>query len=69
MRKRAPRMPKLTRILLWWSMGVIEIRNRLAVADSGEVLQEGTSKLWPLGPPLLDSFVMDDHLEYALFLD
>jgi hypothetical protein len=62
MRKRAPRMWKLTTILLRWSTGVIEVRNRLAVADSGEVLREGMSKLRPLGPPLLDSFVLDDLL-------
>jgi hypothetical protein len=43
-------------ILLRWSTGTIEVRNRLAVADSGDVLRKETSKLRPLGPPLLDSF-------------
>jgi hypothetical protein len=69
MRKRTPRMQKLTTILLRWSTGVIEVRNRLTVADSGEVLREETSKLWPLGPPLLDSFASADPLNDAILLD
>jgi hypothetical protein len=37
-------MWKLTTILLRWSTGVIEGRNRLTVMDSGKVLWKGTMK-------------------------
>jgi hypothetical protein len=68
MRKRAPRMRKLTMILLRWSTGAIEVRNRLAVADSGEVLREETMKFRRLKPPLLDSTLLDDLIDEVLVL-
>jgi hypothetical protein len=61
MRKRDPKMQKLTTIILRWSTRAIEGRNRLMVADSGEVLQRGTSRFAQMEAPLLDSFGVDDH--------
>jgi hypothetical protein len=62
MRKRAPRMRKLTMILLRWSTEVIEGRNRLTVADSDKLLERGTAKFsqfWPL----LDSMLPPENLD------
>jgi hypothetical protein len=51
MRKRAPRMRKLTTILLQWSTRVIEGRNRLMVANSGKVLQREMDEFMLLRDP------------------
>jgi hypothetical protein len=65
MRKRAPRMRKLTTIILQWSTRAVEGRNRLIVADSREVLRRGTSRFAQMEAPLLDSFGVDDHRDTA----
>jgi hypothetical protein len=62
MRKRAPRMRKLTTILLRWSTGVIEGRNRLTVADSGKVLRKGTTKS-SQSRTLLDAMLPPEDLD------
>jgi hypothetical protein len=66
MHKRAPRMRKLTTILLRWSTEVIEGRNRLTVADSDKLLERGTmkfSRFWPLLDSMLPPENLDDELE------
>jgi hypothetical protein len=68
MRKRAPRMRKLTTILLWWSTRAIEDINRLTVADSGDVLRRGTSDSRRQRPPLLDSYLPEDQGDKAPLL-
>jgi hypothetical protein len=62
MRKRAPRIRKLTKILLRWSTGVIEGRNRLTVADSGEVLWKGTTKS-SRSHTLMDAMLLPEDLD------
>jgi hypothetical protein len=65
MRKRAPRMRKLTTILLWWSTRAIEDINRLTVTDSGDVLRRGTSRFAQMEAPPLDYFGVDNHRDTA----
>jgi hypothetical protein len=65
MRKRAPRMRKLTTIILQWSTRAIEGRNRLTVRDSEEVLRRGMSRFAQMEAPMLDSFGVDDHRDTA----
>jgi hypothetical protein len=62
MRKRAPRMRKLTTILLRWSTGVIEGRNKLTVVDSGKVLRKGTMKS-SRSRTLLDAMLPPEDLD------
>jgi hypothetical protein len=65
MHKRAPRMLKLTMIILWWSTRAIEGKNRLTVVDSGEVMWRGMSQFAQMEAPLLDFFGVDDHRDTA----